>query len=321
MLIPRKQHTYLYWLGMDKITDTHMLRLKQLIAISVALILFTFSSNALCKTFKDSLGRNIILKKEPLRIISLAASLTEILYYLGLEDRVVGVTQFSYYPPEAKLKPKVGTYIDLNVEKILSLSPDLIIGTVDGNSPSVIELLEHAGIPVFIVNPRDITQAIETIHIIGDLCGIPEKARGLTSGLNQRVDRVKKLIEGKERPLVFLQINLVPIMSVNQNTFHHDLISLAGGINMTMDEPITYPRINIEEVIVRKPDVMIISSMEIGGRFEAAKQDWKKWKSIPAVQNNRVHLIDSDLIDRPSPRSVDGLEELARIIHPELNWE
>ena len=109
-------------------------------------------------------------------------------------------------------------------------------------------------------------------------------------------------------------------MSVNQNTFHHDLISLAGGINMTKDEPVTYPRINIEEVIVRKPDVMIISSMERGGRFEAAKQDWLKWKSIPAVRNNRVNLIDSDLIDRPSPRIVDGLEALARIIHPEVDW-
>jgi iron complex transport system substrate-binding protein len=110
-------------------------------------------------------------------------------------------------------------------------------------------------------------------------------------------------------------------MTVNKNTYHHDLIRLAGGRNMSEDEPITYPRISLEDVILRKPDVIIISSMERGGRFEKARQAWLRWKSIPAVKNNRVHLIDSDLIDRPSPRIIDGLEEMAKIIHPEVDWK
>jgi iron complex transport system substrate-binding protein len=138
--------------------------------------------------------------------------------------------------------------------------------------------------------------------------------------LTRRLESVRSAIQYKKKPLVFLQINIVPIMTVNKTTVHNDLIRLAGGVNMTADEPITYPRISVEEVIRREPEVIIISSMERGGRFEKAKKDWMQWTSLPAVKNKRVCLIDSDLIDRPSPRIIDGLEAMARIIHPELDW-
>jgi len=272
-------------------------------------------------SFKDSLDREITLEGSPQRIVSLAPSITEILYFLGLGDRVVGVTQFSYYPPEAKLKPKVGSYIDLNVEKIISLAPDLVIGTADGNQPGVVDLLEQAEIPVFIVNPRNIREVIDTIATIGRLSGLQEKASRLSMELTRRVDHIVEKTGSRIKPLVFLQINLRPIMTINKNTFLHDLIMMAGGMNMTEDEPITYPRISLEEVIRKKPEVIIISSMERGGRFEKARLEWFEWTSIPAVKAGRVHLIDSDLIDRPSPRIIEGLEVMARLIHPEVKWE
>ncbi|MGD8227709.1 MAG: cobalamin-binding protein [Desulfobacteraceae bacterium] len=297
------------------------MRLKFIISLLSLLIIFGWVSAPLCITFKDALERKVTLKGEPKRIVTLAPSITEILYFLGLGNRVVGVTQFSYYPPEAKLKPKVGSYIDLNVEKIISLAPDLVIGTADGNQPGVVDLLEQAGIPVFIVNPRNIHQTIDTVAIVGRLCGGPKKASALSKQLSQRVDHIIDHTKSKRRPLVFLQINLRPIMTINKDTFLHDLIQLAGGRNMTEKEPITYPRISLEEVIRKKPEVIIISSMERGGRFEKARQDWFKWTSIPAVKDGRVHLIDSDLIDRPSPRIVEGLEAMARFIHPEVKWE
>jgi iron complex transport system substrate-binding protein len=278
-------------------------------------------STPLCVTFKDSLGREVTLKGEPQRIVTLAPSLTEILYFLGLGNRVVGVTKFSYFPPEAAHKPRVGSYIDLNVEKIISLSPDLVIGTADGNQPGVVGLLEQAGIAVFIVNPRNIRQTIDTVDTVGRLCGVPKKANALSTQLSQRVDHIIDKTKSRRKPLVFLQINVRPIMAINKNTFLHDLIQLAGGRNMTEDEPITYPRISLEEVIRKKPEVIIISSMERGGRFEAARLEWMEWTSIPAVKNGRVHLIDSDLIDRPSPRIIEGLEVMARFIHPEVKWE
>jgi iron complex transport system substrate-binding protein len=285
------------------------------------LIVLSWAEYACCGEFTDSLGRRVYLECPPQRIIALAPSVTETLYYLGLEDRVVGVTQFSYYPPEAALKPKVGSYVDVNVEKILTLSPDLVIGTVDGNEAEKVYLLEEVGIPVFVVNPRNVRETTATIATVGHLCGIPEKGAALSLELSKRVDRIEEKTRGRKKPLVFLQINLKPIMTVNRHTFHHDLIHLAGGENMTQDEPITYPRISLEEVIRKRAEVIIISSMDRGGQFEEAKREWERWTTIPAVENKRIHLVNSDLIDRPSPRIIEGLEIIAKLLHPEVGWE
>ena len=298
-----------------------MLRKKRITYIIILFILLGFSAHSNCKTFSDSLGREVKLDREPSRILPLAPNITEILYFIGLGDRVVGVTNYSYYPPEAFKKPKIGSYNNLNVEKIISLSPDIVIGTKDGNMPGTIDLLDQAGIQSFIVNPRKVADVIDTIEIIGNVCGVQEKAGELSKDLRERLKIITGNVRDRKKPVVFLQININPIMTVNRNTFHHDLITLAGGINMTGDEPMTYPRISIEELINRKPDIIIISSMERGGRFEKARLEWLQWKSIPAVQNNRVYLIDSDLIDRPSPRIIEGLEKMAEIIHPEVEWD
>lgn len=286
----------------------------------VWVIIIFLGTGASANTYKDILGREITLDAPPARIIPLAPSLTEILYFLGLGDRVVGVTKHSTYPEEALHKPRVGSYVDLNVEKIISLSPALVIGTVDGNSQSLVSLLDQAGVKVFIVNPRNVKQAIETIETLGRVCGVSENARDLCSKLRKRVSYIEKKTRSLKKPKVFLKINLKPIMTVNRNTFHNDIIRLCGGRNLFRDEPITYPRISLEEVIRRRPEVIIISSMERAGKFEEARKGWLKWDSIPAVRDGRVHLIDSDIIDRPSPRIVDGLEKMARLIHPEIAW-
>jgi iron complex transport system substrate-binding protein len=291
--------------------------------IIAALCALVLARPAACPaaTFQDALGREVALAQPPARIVALAPSLTEIMFYLGLEDRVAGVANYSTYPPAARDKPRVGSYVNLSIETIISLAPDLAIGTKDGNSRQDIELLEQAGITVFIVNPRSVESTIESIELIGQVCGIPDTAALLAAGLKQRFDTVRALIQYQKKPLVFLQINTVPVMTVNKTTLHNDLINLAGGVNMSADNPVTYPRISIEEVIRREPEVIIISSMERGARFDEARQFWLRWTSIPAVKKNRVHVIDSDLIDRPSPRIIDGLETLVRIIHPDIAWD
>ena len=295
-----------------------------LISTFISLFLLTilgWVQCGLCAEFEDALGRKITLEGQPQRIVSLAPSITETLYYLGIGDRVVGVTQFSYYPPEATLKPKVGSYVDVNVEKILTLSPDLVIGTMDGNEAEKVFLMEEAGIAVFIVNPRNVRQAVETVATVGHVCGASEKGAALSLQLSKRVDDIIAKTKGRKKTLVFLQINLKPIMTVNRNTYLNDLIQMAGGENIAKDEPITYPRISLEEVIRKKPEDIIISSMDRGGQFQEAKREWQRWTTIPAVKNKRVHLIDSDLVDRPSPRIVEGLEMIARLLHPEAGWE
>ena len=269
-------------------------------------------------TYVDALGRTVTLDAPPKRIVAMAPSLTEILYSLGLGDYVVGVTQFSYYPPEASQKAKIGSYVRLNVEKIISLRTDLAIGTADGNKEGVVRLLEQASIPVYIVNPRNVSDVAHTIRAVGEVCGAGIKARELSNKLSRRVNHISEKTASLKRPLVFLQINLKPIMTVNKDTFHNDIIRLAGGENLAVNEPFTYPRINIEEVIRRRPDIIIISSMERGGEFERARKSWLKWPSIPAVKNGRIYLIDSDLLDRASPRIVEGLETMAGLIHPEI---
>ena len=302
--------------------DRSCIKLPFAIALFVVVTILSviWTPAVLCATHKDALDREVVIHEAPGRIIPLAPSLTEILYHLGLGDKVVGVTNHCNYPPDAAAKPKVGSYINLNVEQIVSLAPDLVIGTVDGNERAVVEILEKAGIPIYLVNPRNVREAILTMALLGELCGVEQAAKALAAELTGRVDQVVLMTASREKPLVFLQINLQPIMTVNSRTMHHDLIRLSGGRNMTAEEPITYPRIGMEEIIRRQPDVILISSMERGGRFEKAREEWLKWASIPAVKTGRVHLIDSDLIDRPSPRVVEGLEIMAKLIHPGIDW-
>ena len=302
--------------------DKHCMRQGAAIALLLAFTLLNpaWTPSVFSATYRDALHREVVIHEAPERIIPLAPNLTEILYRLGLGDRVVGVTNHCNYPPEAAAKPKVGSYINLNVEQIVSLAPDLVIGTVDGNERTVVETLERAGINVYVVNPRNVREAIQTIALLGKLCGVEQEALALAAELTRRVDRVVQVTSSRQRPLVFLQINLHPIMTVNSRTIHHDLIRLAGGENMTAREPITYPRISMEEIVGRQPDVILISSMQRGGRFEKAREEWLKWTAIPAAKRGRVHLIDSDLIDRPSPRVVEGLERMAELIHPAIDW-
>lgn len=289
----------------------------------VLLLIFISSTSLIshAAVFHDSLGRSVTVSAYPKRIISLAPSITEIIYFLGLGERLVGVTRFSYFPKEAKKKPKVGVYTDINIEKVVTLNPDFIIATADGNKREDVEMLEEAGIPVYVVNPRKIHQVLDTIERLGIICGVTGRAQYLVNCLRGRVEKVIKAVKDRKRPLILLVINLKPLISVNQSTIHHDVIQLAGGRNMTGDQHITYPRLSMEEVIKRRPNTIIISSMERKREFEQARKEWFRWPTLPAVQQGRVYLINSDLIDRAAPRIVRGLEEMARLLHPEIEWE
>ncbi len=266
----------------------------------------------------DQLGRNMQIADHPGRIIALAPSITEIIFDLHQQHRLVGVTQFSDYPPAARKLPKVGSYVQLDIEKIVSLKPDLCIGIRDGNPIALVRRLESLGIPVYAVNPTNLERVMGTVDEIGSLLGSQAQARRLTADMRARVQAVKtRIASSRSRPRVFFQIGISPIVSAGTHTFINELIRLSGGVNIAAG-PVNYPRYTEEEVIRLKPDIIIITSMARGVRFETVKARWLRWKSIPAVRKNRIHLVDSNLVDRPSPRLVDGLEAMARIIHPEL---
>ena len=266
----------------------------------------------------DRLGRVVRIPSDPVRVVSLAPSVTEVVYALGQDYRLKGVTQFSNYPPEAMNLPRVGSYVHLDVEKIVSLRPDLCLAIKDGNPIDAIRRLERLNIPVYAVDPRNLDAVMEMISDVGDLLDAGRQAEMIVNNMKERIEKIKSTVRGiQEKPRVFFQIGVSPIVSVGTQTFLHELITLAGGYNLTGGE-IPYPRVTVEQVLAMEPDVLIISSMTRGQSFEIVKAQWKRWENIPAVKNNRIYLVDSDIVDRPSPRLVDGLELLVRYINPQL---
>lgn len=286
-----------------------------LVVVFFALFLL---SRADAKTVVDQMGRRMTVPDAPERIVALAPSITEIIFALGQQDRLKGVTTYSNYPPAALTLPKVGTYIRLDLERIVALNPDLCIATKDGNPKSAADRLTELNIPVYAVNPRDIETVAQALIEIGGLLNAEEKARDLAEQMHARVQRVKtQVAKTDHRPLVFFQIGVSPIVSIGTDTFINELIVLAGGENIAAGST-AYPRFSREQVLALAPEVIIISSMTRGASFEQIKAEWQSWPKIPAVQNHRIDIVDSDLFDRPSPRLVEALELLVKLIHPEL---
>ncbi len=255
---------------------------------------------------------------EPMRIISMAPSLTETLFALGLGSRVVGVTNFCNYPPEAREKEKIGGFINPNLEKIVSLKPDLILATLDGNKKGVIDKLKELGLSVNVINPRNIEEILGSITQIGELTYRHKRAEELVSSMKRRIGKVVKSVKGLSRPPVLFIYGEDPLITAGPGTFANDLIKLAGGRNISEDSWIPYPKYNLEEILIKKPERIFISSMEVTEKAPSKViERWKKWPAIPAITKERVFLINGDLIDRPGPRIIEGLEILARRIHPE----
>ena len=266
----------------------------------------------------DQLGRKVILSGNPKRIVALAPSITEIIFALGQDERLKGVTIYSDYPVEAKKLPKVGSYVHLDLERIVALKPDLCIAIKDGNPRDVVLRLERLKIPVYAVDPKNLGSVIKTLTEIGRLLCAENQAKRLVDDMESRINRIKKLVASTpHRPGVFFQIGISPIVSAGTNTFIHELIVLAGGKNLAQG-PIPYPRYSKEQVLSLSPEVFIITSMARAAIFEKVKKEWGRWSEIPAVKNERICIVDSNVLDRPTPRMVDGLELLTSLIHPEL---
>ncbi len=272
----------------------------------------------MAKTAEDQLGREIRVPDDPKRIIALAPSITEIIFALGQQDRLKGTTQFSNYPAEAAKLPKVGSYVRLDLERIVALNPDLCIAIKDGNPKGIIDRLQSLNIPVFAVNPRNLESMIQTIQKIGSILNASQKANTLVKDMRSRIQKVDALVSRIDRrPRVFIQIGISPIISAGTNTFIHELIVRAGGLNVAAGNR-AYPHFSREQVLALAPDVLIITSMARSGAFEKAKADWNRLSHMPAVREKRIYTVNSDVFDRPSPRLLDALEILTRLLHPKL---
>jgi iron complex transport system substrate-binding protein len=293
-------------------------KLSRFLIFSLALIILwplaTHSNNL---KFKDEVGREVTLSFPPRRIISLAPNVTEILFTLDLDEEIVGVSTHCNFPEKARTKPRIGSYINLDFERIVSLKPDLVIATGAGNTREMVERLETFGFPTYVIFPKNFEGILLSIEHIGQVVDRKREAMKVAQEMKRKREKVTELTRNLPRPRVFLQIGEAPIVTAGKGSFGDDLIRLAGGENVAGDEKKMYPRFGMEEIIKRAPEVILVTTHSPKTNYQGVLQEWSRWKTIPAVKDSRIYLINSDLIDRPSPRIVDGLEEMARIFHPE----
>ena len=260
------------------------------------------------QVFIDEIGRQVAVHANPQRIISLAPSITEILFALKLGDRVVGVTSYCDFPDEAKAKEKVGDTLKPNLERIIALKPDLVLISTASQLEKITRQLDQLNIAVFVTNPKTIPEVISSIRKIGELTGAEPQATAITAAMQQRVDAIRAQ-QKNHPPSVLYVLQLDPLITAGQNTFINDLITTAGGRSISGEEKADYPQFSREAVIARAPEVIIIP--ESHGtelvNIEAIKQ---AFSTTPAVKTNRIVRVNPDLIDRPGPRIVEGLEAL-----------
>jgi len=268
-------------------------------------------------TFTDEVGRSVEVAAPPQRIVSVAPSVTEVLFALGLGDRVVGVSSYCQFPPEALKKEQIGGYINPSLEKIVALGPDLVIGIAEGDLKTFVDKLAKLKIPVYITHPKNVSGVITSIQHIGEVTYSAQSAQRVSQAMKERIQAIQIKVQGRPHPRVLHVLNFDPLISAGRGTFVDDLIRLAGGRNVAEKVRGKYPRLSVEEVFAQDPEVIILGSMKSQDAMDEGRQWWKQWKTISAVRQGRIYVLDADLIYRPSPRIVDGLEEMARAIHPE----
>lgn len=272
-------------------------------------------------TVTDDASRTVTINGAPQRIVSLAPSTTEIAFALGVGSRVVAVDSFSDYPAATKNLPKIKTF-PLNFEQIVSLKPDLVLAA-GLQTPDDIKQLADLKLTVLVVGSANTTfdSVASDIALVAKATGTDAQAKLVTDAMKQKVDAVKtKIASAQTKPRVYWELDSTDPAkpyAPGPGSFISDIITLAGGVNVTANAKSPYAQINAEGVIAANPDVIILSDAAYGTTPESVKTR-QGWSVIRAVKNDKVFPIDDNLVSRPGPRIVDGLEAAAKLIHPEL---
>ena len=294
-------------------------KITQAAIVSLAVVWSVFVGEAAhAGVVSDEVGRRVNIAGTPQRIVSLAPGITEILFALNLDGKIVGVTSFCDWPRDAAKKTSVGGFTNPSLEKIVSLKPDLILATADGNRPETVRQLEKIGMTVYVTNPVDTAGILQSILHVGDVTGRRQAARTLTAQLQRRLDIVTAQISNKKKPRVFFQIGMDPVITVGRRTLISDVIERAGGTNIAGKDTARYPRYSAEGVMAHAPDILLFAPMATDREFKKVKKYWEQFPGIPAVKNKQIYPMNTDLIGRASPRIVDAIEQTAKILHPEI---
>lgn len=277
----------------------------------------TATASAFPITITDDGNTEVTVKAEPQRIISMVPSITEILFALGLGDRVVGVTTFCDYPEEAKSKEKIGSFTEIDLEKVVGLSPDLVLGG-SVHSQSVAPALRERGLTVALLEATDVETTLTQIETIGRLTGRTAEAQALVADIRARLDRVaEKVAKVERKPRVFWELDAM-LYTGGKDSFVDGLITLAGGDNVGRRLEGEWPQFNLEALIEADPEVIVLADHAFGETAEQVKAR-PGWSAITAVKENRlIEVEDINLVSRPGPRVGEAVEYIARALHPDL---
>ncbi len=271
-------------------------------------------------TFTDDMDRAVAIDQIPQRLVSFGPSITEILFALGLEEKVVGVSNYCDYPEAAELKPKVGDAFNPSLERIVELEPDLVLTLKQEQLNTELDAL---GIKFMVLDPEDIDGILGDIELVGEITGTKKRAEELIKDMQDSISQVIALMEDIPKVSVFFIIDATdPTLpwTAGTGSFIDALITMAGGENVAGEAVGAWVPFSLEQVVSSDPEVIIIQTM-IAGIPTISKEELEEhpvWGEMTAVRQGKVYIIDGDLVSRPGPRIIQGLEAMAEIIHPEL---
>ncbi len=269
----------------------------------------------------DQSGREVVLSGSPQRIISLSPSNTEVLFALGLEDRLVGVTEYCNYPPEAQEKAIIGGFATPSIEKIIELEPDLVLASTI-HEEDLLPLFDEVGITVMVVESSTLVELFTTMSLVAEVSGVTAAGEALIASMQERINAVEAVVATVPpagRTLVYYEVYSDPLMSAGQGAFINEIIQLAGGVNIFNDITDNYPEVSAEVVVERQPEVILFPDYHGTADLVLETMTGRPgWESVPAVINGRVYAISDDAFARPGPRVVEAVEEAAVLFYPEL---
>lgn len=271
-------------------------------------------------TLTDDIGNVVEIGGVVERIVSLAPSNTEIAFALGLGSRLVGVTDFCDYPAEAVEIAKIGG-VEPNIEQIVALDPDLVLAIGGEPTPPSIAKLQELGLTVLVLKPTDLDSLYRDIELVGQAAGAEEEAKTLVAEMRARVKAVTDLTAGvSEKPVVFYELDgtdPAKPWTAGPGSWHDAFIQMVGGVNLAASQGSAWVQINAEEIVDQNPTIIVLGDAAWGTTPESVAQR-PGWEVISAVKEGQVYPFDDNLISRPGPRVVQGIEELARLVNPEL---
>lgn len=269
------------------------------------------------KDFTDDAGRVVRVPQPVQRIVSLAPSLTETVYALGLQDRLVGDTDYCDYPADAQKKPKVGGTMNPNIEQIVALRPDLVLVTRGPNRIETVNALSDLGIPSYATDPHTVQQIISSTKRLADVLGASDTGAAVGADLERRLTDLERLLNGLPRRRVLFVVWPDPLISVGQNTFIADALRHAGATSI-VESAQDWPQMSLEEVVRLQPDYLVFAASHANAAQNdfAALAERPGWRGLDAIRNHHLAVI-SEAVNRPAPRIVSAIEDLARQLHPE----